>query len=105
VALYDSAAPPARLSCVEGIETGLSLVEGLPGCGGGIWACLGTEGLKSVCLPDTTGELVIAADGDKPGTKAARDLAGRAVALGWSVRLMSAPEDLDWNDVARGIAA
>ncbi len=99
-----SGAAGALVLC-EGIETGLSLVEGLPGCGGGIWACLGTEGLKSVHLPDTTGDLVIAADGDKPGLDAARDLAGRAMALGWSVRLMSAPEGLDWNDVARGIAA
>jgi hypothetical protein len=89
----------------EGIETGLSLLEGLQGRSDGVWACLGTEGLKSVHLPDNTGDLVIAADGDKPGLDAARDLAGRAVALGWSVRLMSAPEGLDWNDVARGIAA
>lgn len=88
----------------EGIETGLSLVEGLQGQGLCVWACLGTAGLKSVILPDIARELIIAADGDEPGLASARELAARAMALNWSVRQMAAPRNLDWNDVARGIA-
>lgn len=86
----------------EGIETGLSLAEALPGCA--VWAALSTSGLRSLRLPARTAEiheLVVAADGDTPGMAAARVLADRAIGLGWAVRLMKPPEGRDFNDVHR----
>lgn len=82
----------------EGIETTLSVCDALPhACG---WAALSTSGLAALDLPTTLGDLVIAADGDPAGRRAAVTLADRAVACGWRVRVLNAPDGLDWNDVA-----
>ena len=102
VRLFGGAGP---LVVTEGIETGLSLVDGLEGRCGGVWACLGTKGLQAVELPPGCRELVVAADGDGPGLAAANALAARAAAANIYVRIMPAPEGLDWNDVARRTAA
>ncbi|MAI47435.1 MAG: hypothetical protein CBC34_015820 [Hyphomicrobiaceae bacterium TMED74] len=88
----------------EGIETGLSL------CGGtesdfAVWAALSTSGVKGLRLPEPrqfNASLVVAMDGDLPGRKAGSELAQRAAAAGWMVETVSAPEGLDFNDVARG---
>lgn len=89
----------------EGIETGLSLVDGLRGRCGAVWACLGTKGLEAIELPAGLPELVIAPDGDAPGIEAANALAARAISEGVPVRIMPPPKGQDWNDVARGVAA
>lgn len=94
------------LVVAEGIETALSVRDGL-GCGFQVWATLGTSGMKALHLPPPGEgrELVIASDGDQAGSAAAYALANRASSEGWRVRLMPAPEGLDWNDVAMNEAS
>jgi DNA primase len=55
--------------------------------------------MAGLSLPDRPGSLIIASDGDVAGRTAATELTIRASALGWRVRLMPAPDGLDWNDV------
>ena len=83
----------------EGIETALSLSNGLLRVPAAIWAALSTSGMRNLSLPPQAGQLTIAPDGDKAGREAASALAARADALGWRVALLPAPEGLDWNDV------
>ena len=82
----------------EGIETGLSLLSGMLSEPATVWAILSTSGMKSLCLPDEPGALIIATDGDPAGREAGDKLASRAHALGWNVSLMPAPDGQDWND-------
>jgi phage/plasmid primase-like uncharacterized protein len=92
----------------EGIETGLSLLCGLLDAPATVWAALSTSGIRALRLPETPGELVIAADRDDGGAgmAAAENLAERAQVLGWQVWLWPAPEGQDWNDALRaGVAA
>ena len=92
----------APLVVAEGIETALSLRQGAAGPIGAyarLWAALSTSNLAGLVLPPRPGRLVIAADGDEAGHRAAHALADRARALGWRARLLAAPEGLDWNDV------
>lgn len=89
------------LVVAEGIETGLSLLCGLMDGPITVWATLSTSGMKALKLPSTSGELIIATDGDVPGHKAGDKLAHRAARLGWLVSIMRAPDGSDWNDVLR----
>lgn len=94
----------------EGIESSLSLACGLLDGLATIWASLSTSGMRSLRLPDRSGELIIATDRDKnrAGEMAGNDLAARASGLGWSVSLLPTPEGFgDWNDVLvqKGVAA
>jgi Toprim domain len=92
------------LVVVEGIETGLSLLSGLLHGPATVLAALSTSGVKSLSLPSTPGRLIVAADGDAPGREAAKALGGRATALGWEVKMLTAPLGRDWNDVLRECA-
>lgn len=90
------------LVVAEGIETALSLRDGLVDRDPNIWAALSTGGMRALRLPGAVSDLVIAPDGDPAGAAAARALATRAHGFGWSVRIMPAPgPGLDWNDNAR----
>lgn len=93
------------LVAAEGIETALSLLSGPLAEPATVWAALSTSGLRGLRLPETPGELIIAPDGDRPGKKAAIDLATKAHALGWKTRFMMPPEGRDWNDVLAGKGA
>jgi hypothetical protein len=96
--------PPSRsLVVCEGIETGLSLLQGIERPVE-VWAALSTSGMVGLVLPRGRGEIVIAADGDTPGTKAAQALADRAFAAGLVVRVMAPPSGWDFNDMLRGVA-
>ena len=66
-----------------------------------VWAALSTSGLRNLHLPDRTGALIIAADGDRAGLSATHTLAQRAHHLGWQVIVDPAPDGCDWNDVLR----
>lgn len=88
-----------RLVVCEGIETGLSLLSGLLSGSASVWATLSTSGMKSLTLPETPSELIVATDGDEPGREAGDRLASRASALGWTACLMPAPDGKDFNDV------
>lgn len=87
------------LVVAEGIETGLSLASGLLRAPARIWAALSTSGMAGLGLTADPGKLIIAADGDEAGRKAAHSLAERASALGWQVSLLPVPDETDWNDV------
>lgn len=90
---------PAKLVLAEGIETALSLSCGLLRRPATVWAALSCSGMRNLRLPEQPGRLTIAADGDEPGSAAAKTLAKRAKGLGWQVSLMPAPNGRDWNDV------
>ncbi len=92
------------LVVAEGIETALSLLSALPDTRPRVWAALSTSGMVNLALPSDPGELVIAPDGDTPGMKAAAQLADRACAAGWHVRVMDCPAGHDWNDLGREVA-
>ena len=89
------------LAVCEGIETGLSLSEGLSGdCA--IWAALSTSGMRGLHLPapnNFNASLLVAADGDMPGQKAGYALAELASRNGWSVELISPSAGKDFNDL------
>jgi putative DNA primase/helicase len=88
----------AKLAVSEGIETGLSFMQAtdIP-----TWAALSTSGLKALILPQQVREIVIAADPDEQGLKAAREAAMRWWAEGRKVRIAKPPTGLDFNDLAR----
>ncbi len=88
------------LAVAEGIETALSLGEAIPEAS--IVAALSASGVASYRLPHSVDALIIGADGDAAGRRAARELATRASRSGWRVRIMSAPDGFDWNDVLVG---
>lgn len=89
-----------RLALAEGIETALSVQQetGIP-----TWACLSTSGLQNVQVPDTVQEVLICADHDPPGLKAAQAAAERLHRLGKQVRLAAPPQaGTDFNDILKG---
>jgi len=93
------------LVVAEGIETSLSVLSELLDENARVWAALGTSGMTGLVLPRQPGELILAPDGDAPGRAAAKKLADRATIAGWQVRIMHCPDDSDWNDLAREVAA
>lgn len=91
------AAAADQMAVSEGIETGLSFMQatGMP-----TWAALSVSGLKALVLPPEVREVVIAADPDEQGLKAARQAATRWHAEGRKVRIAKPPQGLDFNDLA-----
>ena len=98
VRLSDGTGP---LVIAEGIETALSLRDGLAHLDPRAWAALSAAGVAALELPRPAGELVIAPDPDPAGRKAAETLARRAWAAGWHVKVLEPPAAGDWNDAAR----
>lgn len=93
----------SALVVCEGIETGLSLCDALDSKFA-VWAALSTSGVTGVVLPRPEAfsfSLIIAADGDSPGQRAANALAKKANRLGWNVEIVAPPDGLDFNDLAR----
>lgn len=90
----------SRLALTEGIETGLSVqqISGIP-----TWACLSTSGLQGIILPDAVREVLICADHDTPGLKAARAAAERLTRQGKQVKIAIPPQSgTDFNDMLKG---
>lgn len=91
-----------KLCVSEGIETGLSvqLATGLP-----TWAALSAGGMKNLILPTLplAAEIILCADHDEPGRKAAEAAAQRMIAEGRRVRIAT-PKNIgnDWNDEING---
>ena len=81
----------------EGIESTAAamLLLDLPG-----WAALGTSGLRPIELPEHVRDVVIAADRDAAGLRAAAALARRLEAEGRNVEIRR-PHKGDFNDVLR----
>jgi putative DNA primase/helicase len=94
------APPGSSLAVGEGIETSASFqkLEGVA-----TWATLGTANLGTFSPPACVRRLIIAADGDPAGLKAAHALAAR-LQNRCIVTISQAPAGADWNDVAMGKA-
>lgn len=89
-----------KLIVCEGLEDGLSLLQARPhAC---VWVCLGTSGLRSVALPDSVKEVVIAADSDAAGKQAAEALRSRLWEEERRVAIITpSPAFKDFNDELR----
>ena len=89
--------PERPLLVGEGIESTAAamLLLDLPG-----WAALGTSGLRAIELPEHVIDVVIAADRDAAGLRAAAALARRLEAEGRNVEIRR-PHKGDFNDVLR----
>ena len=81
----------------EGLEDGLSILQAMPQAA--VWAGIGTGNLIKMPIPDTVTDIVIAADNDVAGIKAARKLAERLIALGKVVRLAKPQAAKDFNEI------
>jgi phage/plasmid primase-like uncharacterized protein len=98
-------APAAeRMAVAEGIETALSVQQatGIP-----TWAALSAGGIERLELPTLplAAEVVIAADADEDGLRAANQAARRWLREGRSVRIATPPVGRDFNDLLREGAA
>jgi len=89
--------PTQPLAVCEGIETGLAVHQAT---GWPVWACVSAGGLASVQLPPQAGEVVVCADNDQAGLKAAKKLVWRLLSEGRRVRLAVPPvAGADWLDM------
>ena len=90
--------PTHLLMIGEGIETCLAAMQatGYPA-----WAALSTSGLKSIDLPTGLNEVIILADGDKPG-EAAAQIAARRWQSSHKTHIARPPSGLDFNDLLTG---
>ncbi len=87
-----------ELVLAEGLETAMSVLQSI---GKPTWATLSTSGLKAVRLPPEARMVIIAADGDQVGEKAAMTAAKRLLGEGRQVKIARAPWGLDFNDLLR----
>jgi hypothetical protein len=83
----------------EGIETCLSALQAT---GLASWSALSASGLRSLRLPASIREVIVLADADPSGEKAARAAAERWAREGRRVRIARPPRGLDFNDVLLG---
>jgi hypothetical protein len=90
------AVPGELLMIAEGIETALSAMNdtGIPA-----WAALSTSGLRGLDLPSGVRDVIVLADGDDPGERAASDCAVRWKQEGRRVRIAHPPRGKDFNDL------
>ena len=80
----------------EGIETCLAAMQAT---GLSAWAALSTSGLITLTLAREITDVVILADGDTPGERAAVSAAKRWTAEGRRIRIARAPLGMDFNDI------
>ena len=92
------AKPTSPLLIAEGIETALSAMQTT---GFAAWAALSTSGIIALDLPPDYRDIIILADGDLPGARAAKQAATRWLREGRRVRIAQAPAGLDFNDLLR----
>ena len=84
----------------EGVETALSVWQAT---GQEVWARLGVSNIGRAPVPEKA-TVIIARDGDAPGSKAEGMITRAATALalrGLTVMIATPPEDQDFNDVLR----
>jgi phage/plasmid primase-like uncharacterized protein len=88
----------SRIEIAEGIETALSILQatGIP-----TWAALGTANLAKVELPDGVREVIVCADADEAGEKAALAAAKEFIRGRRRVRIARPPMAGDFNDLLR----
>ena len=93
-----------QLIVAEGIESALSVLHAQPNAT--VWAALSAGGIKNLCLPDPaiTKTIIIAADHDFSGIKAAIQAAEFWASTGRMVKIALPPKGCDFNDVLVGVA-
>jgi hypothetical protein len=89
------------LLLAEGVETTLAAVE-VVGTPDG-WATLSTAGMAAVRLPEHIREVVIAADNDAPGMKAAESLRYRLRREGREAIIAAPESEKDFNDLLKAV--
>jgi putative DNA primase/helicase len=90
--------PQDTLLIGEGIETCLAAMQAT---GMTAWAALSTSGMITLDLPTSVRAIIILADADEPGERAATKAAARWLKAGRRVRIARPPQGLDFNDVLR----
>jgi len=94
--------PGGVLAIAEGVETALSfgILSGLP-----VWSCISSGGIERFSPPPDAQKIIIGADHDKAGIKAARTLINRLVEQGIAAKTVfpDSPGD-DWNDVLKEVS-
>ena len=88
-----------RLALCEGIETGLSIRQACPDLA--IWCALSAGNLDRLTLPPLLEEVVLVADGDPIGERAAGKAKWAYLDQGVRVQLVLPPAGQDINDVLR----
>ena len=88
--------PKSVLMVGEGIETCLSAMQAT---GHSAWAALSSTGLRALELPRDIVDIIILADGDAAGRGAAEQAAARWTREGRNVRIVHAPDGMDFNDL------
>jgi putative DNA primase/helicase len=89
-----------RLALGEGIETCLSIAQACPDLA--VWSAISASNLPRVELPDGVREVVICADGDEPGERAARKLGARLLTENRHVWIARSGKGIDFNDLLCG---
>ena len=96
------AGAPTALAITEGIETGLSVAQALPGLA--VWAAISASMMARLRLPEAVREIILCPDGDAAGRRAAERAAASLSADGRKVRIAAAPPGRDFNDLLQGAA-
>ena len=93
--------PAAKMAISEGIEDGMTLLQET---GMSVWAATSASAMRSIVLPELpmAAEVVICADPDPDGQRAAAAAAERWAYEGRVVRVAIPPVGKDFNDVHRG---
>ncbi len=86
-----------RLALCEGIEDGLSILQGRPGLT--CWAAIGTSSMPGVKVPDSVVEITLCPDGDEAGETAAHQTSTALARNGRLVKIARPPVGMDWNDL------
>ena len=82
-----------RVWITEGVEDGLAVIQMMRETA---WAVLGTAGFKSVEIPASIREVVLAPDGDEAGQVVIREASKRFAGPGRDVRTIKLPPGKDW---------
>ncbi len=85
-----------RVWLAEGVEDALALTQMMQEPA---WAVLGTAGFKSVEIPASIREVVLAPDGDTAGQAVILETAKRLAGPGRKVRVAKLPAERDWCDL------
>jgi putative DNA primase/helicase len=96
------AKPGERLALGEGIETCLSVAQARPDLV--VWSAISASNLPCIELPDGVREVVICADGDEPGERAARKLGVRLLTENRRVWIARSGKGIDFNDLLSKVA-
>lgn len=94
--------PAEKLALCEGLEDGLTIRQSLPEWP--VWVCCGTSGLLAVEIPESVAEVLICADRDEAGMRAAHQKAERLLAAGLVVKIIMPRSAKDFNQEMREMA-